>query len=76
MLSLDGGGTWGRLSLEIINVVQDIIGPSVKFQDLFDVVYGTSVGEFGGANLFVRGFADISVRRNYRPGLVSTSFAH
>ena len=45
ILSLDGGGTWGRLSLEILSVLQGIVGPSVPIQDLFDIVYGTSVGE-------------------------------
>ena len=46
VLSLDGGGAWGRLSLEMISVIQGMMGPVLKFQDLFNVVYGTSVGGF------------------------------
>ena len=46
ILSPDGGGAWGRLTLEIINLIQELVGSSYKFQDLFDIVYGTSVGTF------------------------------
>jgi hypothetical protein len=44
ILILDGGGSWGRLTLKIIDVMQNIMGTSIRFQDFFDLIYGTSIG--------------------------------
>lgn len=51
VLSLDGGGAWGRLTLEMIGVIQNMMGPVLKYQDFFDVAYGTSVGGYSASLL-------------------------
>ena len=44
ILSVDGGGTRGVIAIEIINMLQSILGNVWRIQDMFDVAYGTSVG--------------------------------
>lgn len=45
VLSIDGGGTRGRIPLEFIRVLQDRLGLPCPVQRHFDVVYGTSSGK-------------------------------
>lgn len=45
VLSIDGGGTRGRIPLEFIQVLQNSIGLPYPVQRNFDVVYGTSSGK-------------------------------
>ncbi len=44
VLSIDGGGTRGRVPLEFIRVLQDRLRLPYAIQRNFDVVYGTSSG--------------------------------
>ena len=46
ILSIDGGGPRGVIPLEILAIIQGIMGPEIPLQDLFDVAFGTSVGRF------------------------------
>ena len=46
ILSIDGGGPRGVIPLEFLKVIQDIMGPDTRLQDMFDVAFGTSVGRF------------------------------
>lgn len=45
LLSVDGGGIRGSVSLEFIQALQDRVGLPMPIQDHFDVAYGTSSGE-------------------------------
>lgn len=45
ILSLDGGGVKGIVPLQILALVQELAGPVCPIQELFDLVYGTSIGE-------------------------------
>lgn len=45
ILSIDGGGTRGVVPLEFLRLLQDVIGPALPIQDLFDQAFGTSSGE-------------------------------
>jgi hypothetical protein len=45
VLSIDGGGSRGRVPLEFIQVLQDRIGLPYPVQENFDVAYGTSSGK-------------------------------
>lgn len=45
VLSVDGGGTRGRVPLEFIQVLQNCIGLPYPVQQHFDVIYGTSSGK-------------------------------
>lgn len=44
VLSIDGGGTRGRVALESIQALQDRVGLPYPVQRNFDVIYGTSSG--------------------------------
>jgi hypothetical protein len=44
LLSIDGGGSRGRIPLEFLLVMQEIVGPQCKVIDLFDLAVGTSSG--------------------------------
>ena len=44
ILSVDGGGTRGVIAIEILNILQYILGEMWRIQDLFDIAFGTSVG--------------------------------
>lgn len=46
VLSLDGGGSRGRVPLVFLKEIQDAIGLPYPVQQNFDVVFGTSSGEF------------------------------
>lgn len=46
ILSIDGGGVRGIIPLEILSMLQGIAGSSCPVQDLFDLVYGTSIGQY------------------------------
>lgn len=46
ILSIDGGGPRGVIPLEILKIIQDIMGSDTRLQDMFDVAFGTSVGRF------------------------------
>ena len=57
ILSCDGGGIRGRLSLEFLRAVQDRVGGAVSVEQAFDVYAGTSTGA-----IISTGFAsDISI---------------
>ncbi|KAM7210560.1 hypothetical protein V8F06_014060, partial [Rhypophila decipiens] len=56
MLSIDGGGTRGRVPLEFIRVLQDRLRLPYPIQRNFDVVYGTSSGAIIAFALFVNGW--------------------
>lgn len=45
LLSLDGGGVRGKITVLILKMLQDILDDQWMLQDLFDIVYGTSVGK-------------------------------
>ena len=45
VLSLDGGGVRGKISIMILSMLQGHLGNIWRLQDLFDVAYGTSVGK-------------------------------
>ena len=45
ILSMDGGGTRGVIIMGFMDTLQTILGSIWRIQDLFDVAYGTSVGE-------------------------------
>ena len=53
ILSIDGGGPRGVIPLEILKIIQDIMGPDTRLQDMFDVAFGTSVGRFASRLLEV-----------------------
>ena len=44
ILAIDGGGTRGVIPLNILVIMQRIMGDTLPIQDLFDIAFGTSVG--------------------------------
>jgi hypothetical protein len=46
VLTLDGGGVRGIIELAILREIEDRVGLGVPICDLFDLVVGTSTGEF------------------------------
>ena len=44
ILSVDGGGIRGVVPLEYLNMLQNLLGPTVRVQELFEVAFGTSSG--------------------------------
>ena len=46
LLAIDRGGRRSVIPLEILAIIQGIIGSELQVQDFFDIVFGTSVGEF------------------------------
>jgi len=46
ILNINGGGPRGVIPLEILKIIQNIMGPNTRLQDMFDVAFGTSVGRF------------------------------
>ncbi|KAL4860494.1 hypothetical protein BDV12DRAFT_209311 [Aspergillus spectabilis] len=44
ILSIDGGGPRGIIPLEILNILQELIGPEIQLPDLVDLQTGTSSG--------------------------------
>jgi hypothetical protein len=44
LLSMDGGGIRGIVSIESLALVQSAFGSLCKIQDMFDMVFGTSAG--------------------------------
>ncbi|KAH7303139.1 acyl transferase/acyl hydrolase/lysophospholipase [Stachybotrys elegans] len=57
VLSIDGGGTRGRVPLEFIHILQERIGLPYPVQRNFDVVYGTSSGAIIACALFINGWS-------------------
>ncbi|KAH7303728.1 acyl transferase/acyl hydrolase/lysophospholipase [Stachybotrys elegans] len=57
VLSIDGGGTRGRVPLEFIHILQERIGLPCPVQRNFDVVYGTSSGAIIACALFINGWS-------------------
>ncbi|KAL7940049.1 acyl transferase/acyl hydrolase/lysophospholipase [Trichoderma barbatum] len=57
VLSIDGGGTRGRVPLEFLRVLQDSIGLPISVQRNFDVVYGTSSGALIACALIINGWS-------------------
>jgi len=45
LLAIDGGGTHGVIPLDILEIIQDMMGSELQIQDLFDIAFGTSVGK-------------------------------
>lgn len=45
ILSLDGGGMRGVLTLQLLQNIQSALGSTVRVQDFFDVAFGVSAGE-------------------------------
>ncbi len=45
LLAIDGGGTHGVIPLDVLEIIQDMIGSELQIQDLFDIAFGTSVGK-------------------------------
>ncbi len=43
ILAIDGGGTRGVIPLDIMTIIQGMIGSELQIQDLFDIAFGTSV---------------------------------
>jgi patatin-like phospholipase/acyl hydrolase len=46
ILTLDGGGVRGIVELAILREIEDRVGLGVPIRDLFDLIVGTSTGEF------------------------------
>jgi hypothetical protein len=44
VLSIDGGGTRGIIPLEILVLLQELVGDDLPLQDMFDLALGTSSG--------------------------------
>jgi patatin-like phospholipase/acyl hydrolase len=44
MLTLDGGGIRGIVELSLLKALQDEIGLSLPFGEMFDLIVGTSTG--------------------------------
>lgn len=57
VLSIDGGGTRGRIPLEFIRVLQDRLGLPCPVQRHFDIAYGTSSGAIIACALFLNGWS-------------------
>lgn len=45
ILSIDGGGIRGIVPLETLSLLQQLIRSDCPIQELFDLAYGTSIGE-------------------------------
>jgi len=45
LLAIDGGGTHGVIPLDVLKIIQDMMGSELQIQDLFDIAFGTSVGK-------------------------------
>jgi len=45
ILAIDGGGTRGVIPLDIMAIIQGMIGSELQIQDFFDIAFGTSVGK-------------------------------
>ncbi len=45
ILNIDDGGIRGVVPLEFLRLLQDVIGPTLPIQDLFDQAFGTSSSE-------------------------------
>ena len=45
ILAIDGGGTRGVIPLDILAIIQGMMGSELQIQDLFDIAFGTSVGK-------------------------------
>ena len=45
ILAINGGGTRGVIPLHILVIIERMIGSELQIQDLFDIAFGTSVGE-------------------------------
>ncbi len=45
ILAIDGGGTRGVIPLDILAMIQGMMGSELQIQDLFDLAFGTSVGK-------------------------------
>jgi len=43
ILAVDGGGTRGVILLDILAIMQGMMGSELQIQDLFDLAFGTSV---------------------------------
>ncbi|KXJ84844.1 acyl transferase/acyl hydrolase/lysophospholipase [Microdochium bolleyi] len=56
VLSIDGGGICGRISLEFLRGLQDSIGLPIPVQSHFDLVFGTSAGAVIACALCVNGW--------------------
>ncbi|EHK19887.1 uncharacterized protein TRIVIDRAFT_123114, partial [Trichoderma virens Gv29-8] len=56
VLSIDGGGTRGRIPLEFLRILQDYVGLPMPIQRNFDVVYGTSSGALIACALIINGW--------------------
>jgi len=44
-LAINGGGTYSVIPLDILAIIQGIIGSELQIQDLFNIAFGTSVGK-------------------------------
>lgn len=53
ILSVDGGGSLGIVSLKWLSMLQDLVGPEYAVQDLFDLAIGTSAGGLIVLSLFI-----------------------
>ena len=60
ILSIDRGGLRNVIPLEILKIIQDIMGTDTQLQDMFDVAFGTSVGRFACKSL--------EIENNYKTG--------
>lgn len=46
LLTLDGGGVRGKISIMILKMMEEKLHNLWRLQDMFDVAFGTSVGEY------------------------------
>ena len=53
ILSIDGGGSLGIVSLKWLSMLQDLVDPEYAVQDLFDLAIGTSAGGLVALSLFI-----------------------
>jgi hypothetical protein len=63
ILSIDGGGSLGIVSLKWLAILQDLIGPEYAVQDFFDLNVGTSVG---GLIILILSFCRWDVKESTR----------
>ena len=54
ILSIDGGGVRGVVPLEFLSLLQDMLDPALRVQDLFDQAFGTSSGGLIVIGLFLK----------------------
>ena len=45
LLAIDGGGVRGVIPLDILAIIEGMMGGELQIQDLFDIAFGTSVGK-------------------------------